>query len=134
FGLAADYRLLNLTAAVDYNLFNPVHLIVSADYVRNMGFDQARVLARSGLDLEKEDTGYMVRVAVGMPTMLLKGDWQLSLAYRYLEADAVLDAFTDSDFHLGGTNSKGFIVGGQYGLSRNTWLSARWLSSREITG
>lgn len=134
FGLAADYRLLNLTAAVDYNLFNPVHLIVSADYVRNMGFDQGRVLARSGLNLEKEDTGYMVRVAVGMPTMLLKGDWQLSLAYRYLEADAVLDAFTDSDFHLGGTNSKGFVVGGQYGLSRNTWLSARWLSSREITG
>lgn len=134
FGLAADYRLLNLTAAVDYNLFNPVHLIVSADYVRNMGFDQARTLARSGLDLEKEDTGYMVRVAVGMPTMLLKGDWQLSLAYRYLEADAVLDAFTDSDFHLGGTNSKGFVVGGQYGLSRNTWLSARWLSSREISG
>jgi hypothetical protein len=76
----------------------------------------------------------MVRAAVGMPNMLLKGDWQLSLAYRYLEADAVLDAFTDSDFHLGGTNNKGFIVGAQYGLSRNTWLSARWLSSREISG
>lgn len=134
FGLAADYRLLNITAAVDYNLFNPVHLIVSADYVRNIGFDQARVRARTGLDLDKQDTGYMLRVAVGMPTMLLKGDWQLSLAYRYLEADAVLDAFTDSDFHLGGTNSKGFIVGAQYGLSRNTWMSARWLSSREIGG
>lgn len=134
FGLAADYRLLNLTAAVDYNLFNPVHLIVNADYVRNMGFDKERIRARTGLNYEQEDTGYMVRVAVGMPNMLLKGDWQLSLAYRYLEADAVLDAFTDSDFHLGGTNSKGFIVGAQYGLSRNTWMSARWLSSREISG
>ena len=134
FGLAADYRVLNLTGTVDYNLFNPVHLILSADYVRNIGFNQQRALARSGRLLREEDTGYLVRAAVGMPNMLLKGDWQLSLAYRYLEADAVLDAFTDSDFHLGGTNNKGFIVGAQYGLSRNTWLSARWLSSREISG
>ncbi|MGV3499129.1 MAG: putative porin [Hydrogenophaga sp.] len=133
-GLAKDYRVLNLTAAVDYNLWNPVHLIVSGDYVRNIGFDAARTLARTGVKYDAEDTGYLVRVAVGMPQMLLKDDWQLSLAYRYLEADAVLDAFTDSDFHLGGTNSKGFIVGAQYGLSRNTWLSARWLSSREISG
>jgi hypothetical protein len=69
-----------------------------------------------------------------MPDMLLKNDWQVSVAYRYLEADAVLDAFTDSDFHLGGTNNKGFILGAQYGLSKNTWLSARWLSSNEIRG
>lgn len=134
FGLAKDYRVLNLTAAVDYNLWNPVHLIVSGDYVRNIGFDAARTLARTGVAYDAEDTGYLLRVAVGMPQMLLKDDWQLSLAYRYLEADAVLDAFTDSDIHLGGTNSKGFIVGAQYGLSRNTWLSARWLSSREISG
>jgi len=134
FGLAKDFRVLNLSGAVDYNLWNPVHLIVSGDYVRNIGFDAARSQARTGSTYDAEDSGYMVRVAVGMPNMLLKGDWQLSLAYRYLEADAVVDAFTDSDFHLGGTNNKGFIVGAQYGLSRNTWLSARWLSSREITG
>lgn len=131
-GLAKDYRQLNLTGALDYTLWNPVHLIVTGDYVKNIGFSRERSLARTGLNLKAEDTGYMVRAAVGMPTMLLKGDWQLSLAYRYLEADAVLDAFTDSDFHLGGTNNKGFILGAQYGLSRNTWMSARWLSSREI--
>ncbi len=134
YGLAADYRLVNLTGALDVNLYNPVHLIVTGDYVRNVGFSGNKSLARSGRTLSDETTGYLVRVAVGMPTMLLKNDWQLSLTYRYLEADAVLDAFTDSDFHLGGTNNKGFIVGAQYGLSRNTWLNARWLSSREISG
>ena len=134
FGLAADYQVLNLTGAVDFNLFNPVHLIVTGDYLRNIGFSSAKALSRSGLTVPREDTGYMLRVAVGMPAMLLKNDWQFSLAYRYLEADATLDAFSDSDFHLGGTNNKGFIVGAQYGLSRNTWLVARWLSSREITG
>lgn len=134
YGLAADYRVLNLTGALDVNLYNPVHLILTGDYVRNIGFSDSKTRARSGLTVPRETTGYLVRVAVGMPAMLLKNDWQLSLTYRYLEADATLDAFTDSDFHLGGTNNKGFIVGAQYGLSRNTWLNARWLSSREISG
>lgn len=132
--LAADYRVLNLSAAVDYQLYNPVHLVVSADYVKNIGFDQGKIRQRTGLSVDPEDSGYMLKATLGSPEILLNGDWQLSLAYRYLEADAVLDAFTDSDFHLGGTNNKGFILGAQYGLSRNTWLTARWLSSREIKG
>lgn len=134
FGLASDFKVLNLTGVLDYRLFDPVHVILSADFVRNLGFDGLKIQSRSGLNVDRQDMGYLLRFAVGMPNMLLKDDWQLSLAYRYLEADAVVDGFTDSDFHLGGTNSKGFIVGGQYGLSRNTWLTARWLSSREITG
>jgi hypothetical protein len=100
-----------------------------------VGFNQAKTLARSGLDITSpQTTGSLVRVAVGMPNMVLKDDWQVSLTYRYVEADAVLDAFTDSDFHLGGTNNKGFILGLQYGLSRNSSVSARWLSSTEIQG
>ncbi len=46
----------------------------------------------------------------------------------------MLDAFTDSDFHLGGTNAKGFMIGGQYAIYKNTWLAARWMSADEITG
>lgn len=132
--LAPNYKVLNVNAAVDYQLYNPVHLVVSADYVKNIGFDQNAIRTRTGLSLDPEDSGYMIRATLGSPEILLNGDWQLSLAYRYLEADAVLDAFTDSDFHLGGTNNKGFILGAQYGLSRNTWVNARWLSSREIRG
>lgn len=134
YALAADYRLLNLTGMVDLNLYDPVHIMLTADYVKNIGYDRAKVLARTGVDPDPQTEGYMARVAVGMPNMLLKNDWQVFLAYRHLEADAVLDAFTDSDFHLGGTNNKGFILGAQYGLAKNTWLGARWLSSNQITG
>jgi Putative porin len=134
FALASDFRVVNLTGVVDYKMFDPAHVILTTDFVRNIGFNSERIKLRTGLDVDRQDKGYMARLAVGMPTMLLKDDWQLSLAYRHLEADAVLDAFTDSDFHLGGTNNKGFIVGAQYGLSRNTWLSARWLSGTEIKG
>lgn len=134
FALASDYKVVNLTGVVDYRMFDPVHVILTADYARNIGFNSERIKARTGLDFDRQNKGYMARLAVGMPTMQLKDDWQVSLAYRHLEADAVVDAFTDSDFNLGGTNSKGYIVGMQYGLSRNTWLSARWLASREIKG
>ena len=134
YALAADYRLLNLTGVVDLNVYDPVHVIVSADYVKNIGFSRSKTLDRTGFELDPQTKGYMARVAVGMPTMLLKNDWQVFLAYRHLEADAVLDAFTDSDFHLGGTNNKGFILGAQYGLDKNAWLSARWLSSNQISG
>lgn len=134
YALASDYRVLNVTGMVDLNLFSPVHVMLSADYVKNIGFSRSKTLARTGVNLDPDTTGYMAQVAVGMPEMLLKGDWQLSLAYRRLGADAVVDAYSDSDFHLGGTNNKGFILGAQYALGKSTWLSARWLSSNEIRG
>ena len=48
--------------------------------------------------------------------------------------DAVLDAFTDSDFRLGGTDAKGYSLGGSYGLGKNTAASARYLSGDSISG
>ena len=61
-------------------------------------------------------------------------DWQVSLGYKYIEADAVLDGFTDSNFHFGGTDAKGWVLMGNYGLGKNTWLHARYLSTDSISG
>ena len=60
--------------------------------------------------------------------------WRVSFAYRYLERDAVLDAFTDSDLRLGGTDVRGFILGGEYALTPRMLLRARYLSGNEIDG
>lgn len=46
----------------------------------------------------------------------------------------MIDGFTDSNFRLGGTDAKGFFVGGQYGLGKNAWLSSRYVSADEISG
>ena len=53
-----------------------------------------------------------------------------------LEGPNVLsrDAFTESDFHLGGTDTQGYRISGLYGLTTNLWLRARWLSATEIDG
>jgi hypothetical protein len=134
--LAPDYRIANLTLVADFAEFFPIHIIGTFDWARNVGFDQNEILARTGQDIEPETDGYQVKLTVGHPKFNYIDDheWQAFVGYRYLERDAVLDAFTDSDFHLGGTNAKGFMIGGSYALYKNTWLAARWMSSDEISG
>lgn len=142
FALASKFRELNLTGEVDIANFSPVHVVLTGDYVRNIGFDKNEIARRTGLSstfIPKEEVdGYQLRLAVGTaagtPAILTKKkEWQTFIAYKYLEADAALDSYTDSDFFQRGTNTKGWILGGSYGLDKNTWLQARWFSADEIS-
>ncbi len=133
-GLASKFKVLNLTGQIDLATFDPVHVILQGDYARNIGFDQKEILRRTGSLYKEENEAYQIRLTVGMPEIRKRHDWQVFGAYKRLEADAVVDAFTDSDFHMGGTDAKGTILGGSYGLDKNTWFTARWLSTREISG
>ena len=133
--LASDYREVDVTCSVDVGFWNPIHVVFTGDYVRNIGFDRGKVAALTGNPaIPKETLGYQAGLTVGYPETLRFGEWRIYGAYRYLEADAVLDAFTDTDFHLGGTNAKGWILGGDLGLSRNLWLSIKYTSANEISG
>lgn len=134
FALAANFRLINATATLDFAQWDPVHVIVSADAVKNIGFDREEILRRTRLDVEPRTRGHQLRFNIGHPRITEKHDWQVFAGYRYLQSDAVLDAFTDADFHLGGTNHKGYTIGASYGIGRNTSLNLRWMSSKEIAG
>jgi hypothetical protein len=110
--------------------FDPVHVILTGDLVYNLGFKKSEIKSRTGIDVsDGSGLGFLGRVLVGAPRIAKAGEWNASIAYRYLGSDAVLDAFTNSDFGLGGTNNKGTIIGASYGIANNTWLSVRWLSS-----
>jgi len=133
YGLASDFRLLNLTAVIDLTTFNGRPLTLTADAVTNLGFNRDTIAKRTGVSLtDGKDAGYLAKIAVGETTVRRKGEWNASLGYRYLGSDATLDAFTSSDFGLGGTNNQGFIFGGSYGWYDNTVVSARWMSSNQI--
>lgn len=137
YGIASKFKELNITAKWDWAAFDPIHVLLTADYVRNLGFNREEIASRIGPGYSPPDpkiNGRQVALTVGVPKIKRSGEWQASAAYKYLESDAVLDALTDSDFHLGGTNAKGFIVGGSYGVDDNTWLSLRWYSSDQING
>jgi hypothetical protein len=133
YALASKFQLININGQLDLATFDPYHVILNADYVKNIGFDKADIKQRTGADYKEETDGYQVKLTVGMPSILKAHDWQVFGAYKYLEADAVVDAYTDSDFNLGGTNAKGWILGGNYGIDKNAWVSARWFSTNEIT-
>jgi hypothetical protein len=137
YGLLSEFQLLNLTGRIENTMFAPVHIVLYGDWVKNLGYDPKKMAEKAGVTPEyissiSGDRAYLVGLKVGYPKPRNRWDWNLFAEYRYLESDAVLDAFTDSDFHLGGTNAKGYIFGGELGLYENVWLSARWMSANEI--
>lgn len=135
FALASDYHELNLTVMFDVAAFDPVHVTLTGDYVKNLGFNKKEVAARTGnSDPNEYITGYQVSLGVGYQDVTDYGQWRCSISRKYLGADAVLDAFTDSNFHGGGTNCQGYIVEAQMGLARNVWCSLQWYSADEIYG
>lgn len=133
FALAGEYQLANANILLDLG-FGRTHVMIGAEYVKNIGWDQQDVLAQTGVLIDERVEGYEAGITVGQPTLAALWDWRAFMSYRYLERDAVLDAFTDSDFHLGGTDAKGYQLGFDLGLSRGAWLRLRYLTANEIDG
>lgn len=137
YGLLSKFELLNLAGRVENSYFFPIHVILYWDWVKNLGYDSEKMAENSGVSREYIESisgniGYQLGFKIGYPKPRQRWDWNLFVEYRYLESDAVLDAFTDSDFHLGGTNARGYIFGGELGLYENIWVTARWMTANEI--
>ncbi|CCE05258.1 conserved exported hypothetical protein [Bradyrhizobium sp. STM 3843] len=158
FGLVQKFRPLVASGSLDMGDFHPYHIVVDGEFVWNTAFNRA--LTANGVGLTQlpgnvagyiynnraptsdgtfgpfngGDKGWMTRVTVGNREIKHFGDWNAHVGYKYLESDATLDAFTDPDFGLGGTNLKGYFIGGNVGLSENVWASIRWMSANNIGG
>jgi hypothetical protein len=145
--LAAAYHEVNVTAQYDLAMTGSLHSILTADFVKNIGYDEDSILARTGGAVARSQgfrsgsdpigartVGYQIKLAVGRPAVRARGDWQAYGGFKHLERDAVLDAYTDPDFHLGGTDAEGWFIGADYGLLKDTWLGARWISADSIDG
>ena len=161
-GLAFNYRLINATEEISYKISDTDSITFGLDFVRNLAYDPNDAcrygalglpvtnvaLGRGGnvdpcdkpasgqtkAQIQSGPNAYYFRMMVGNPIPTKQWDWNVSVGYKYLEPDAVPDGFTDSDFHLGGTNAKGYIVTASLGVFRNTWLQARWFSADEVYG
>ena len=76
----------------------------------------------------------MIRAMIGDLLPKSRGAWNLAVGYKYIEPDAVLDAFNDPNFHFGGTNAKGYFIVANYYFANNAWVSARWYRANEVYG
>jgi hypothetical protein len=141
FGLASPFQLLDVTAKLDLAVSGPLHLLIDGEYVVNLAYDSqdVRNLAPvnnydTGNQYDGGSRGFTGQFTFGYPSIRESGQWNVIGGYRYLESDAVVDAFTDSDFHLGGTNAKGFFVGGSLGFTHNAEIGLRWFGATEVSG
>ena len=134
-GLASAFRPLDLTLAASFTHFAPVVVKASFDYIRNTAFDLADIRRRSltpDLDLKTRNTAMQARFTVGSAAIDRAGGWQAGFTWRRIERDAWPDAFTDTTWHLGGTNYDGWSLTGEYGIGPRTSLALRWTSTRNL--
>jgi len=132
FALAAGYQLVDVVLGVDTPVFDEYSLSFLANYVQNVGWDTAAVRKRTGTDVNGRTLGYQLEFGFGHPRIDRLHAWRAAMRYRHVQRDAVLDAFTDSDFHLGGTDGEGYTLRGDYGLGENVFLTLRYLSANAI--
>jgi len=76
----------------------------------------------------------MLNFQIGEAALEKFGDWQVYFGYRYVESDSVVDGLTDSEFGGGGTNLKGYSIGGNFALTPALHVGARWMSADQIAG
>jgi hypothetical protein len=127
---------VNLTLSGRFLQLFPLELGVQLDLVKNLGFDSGDIERRAQdprVRLVSEKTrGFELRTQLGQLAMNEAGAWQVFAALRQLERDAWPDAFTDTTWHVGGTNYKGWSIGGLYALDSALRLGWRWTSTRNL--
>lgn len=150
FGLSSLFRELVATARLEVLAAAELKLGVDGEVVRNLGFRPSAIAAdavnnfkpcaaddaicRDNPPYGGGSLGYLGRLSLGTPRMDRRWNWNVAVTYRYLQSDATLDAFTNSEFALGGTNNKGFVAATALAIADNVILTARWLSSDVVVG
>jgi hypothetical protein len=143
---ASKFKELEVDGNFELAHFDPLRIGMDVDVVRNVGFNAGQITnqlgaAIQGLPLDKSGqngvqrpkvNGYRLGWLVGRHSVKELGDWQVFGGYRFLERDAVVDAFTDPNYHLGGTDQKGAYLGVNLGLGTNTSMILRYSAARAI--
>jgi hypothetical protein len=150
FGLASKFQLLDINTRWDTKVAGDLPLRLDANYIRNLAYSTSKMLARansnptggiannftvnSNTDLTSGGNAFLLQATLGKLSPSVKNDWNVYVNYRRIEPDALPDAYNDSSFNLGGTNTRGFTLGGAYAIDTNTTLNGRWMSSRQVYG
>jgi xanthosine utilization system XapX-like protein len=157
-GLVQRYHVLDVIGTVHVPVSAHTEFSVMGEYLDNLAFRRSRA-CRYGLAGEPVNNGgaggsgnicdttpgnatpyvaghrgFQIMTGLGYPVPDKWGEWRVFAGYKYLQSDVTLDALNDPDFHLGGTNAKGFILGGTLGLAHNVRAGVRWLSTNQVSG
>lgn len=151
FGLASKFQLLDLNLRWDTKVAGGNGLRLDANLVRNMAYDKNEMFRRANggiinnygpnapltptkADFKSGGNAFMLQATLGKPSPAARGDWNILAGYKRIEPDAMPDGYNDPSFHLGGTNARGYYLGGSYAVDKNSWFTGRWISTKEVYG
>lgn len=134
FALAADFRVADVLLIGTLHLWSNYQVGLTAEALQNVGYDTAAVSARFGSHVAPRNRGWRADLLFGSDALDAFGRWQATAGYRYLERDAVLDAFNDEDFHLGGTDAKGYTLRFDYAFNPRVFLRLKYMQADAIDG
>lgn len=147
-GLASKFQLLDVNLRWDTRVAG-YGLRLDGNYIRNLAYDENEMWTRANggivnnfggsggtarSDFRSGGNAYMFQATFGKPTPAARGDWNVLAGYKRIEPDAMPDGYNDSTFHQGGTNARGYYLGGSYAVDRNAWVTGRWISTKEVFG
>jgi len=149
-GLASKFRLVDLNMRWDTKVAGN-NLRLDANFIRNTAYDASDIWRRAGIrgaivnnfgstggttqaDYKSGGNAFMLQATYGRPAPAARGDWNLIAGYKRIEPDALPDGYNDSTFHGGGTNARGYFLGGSYAFDKNLWFTGRWISTKEVYG
>ena len=148
FGLATPFHEFAATGRIEYNHFEPFQVSLTGEFVENTAFRETSVSAMAINNLGAVPSsggtapflggnkGWITTLKFGDAVLQRAGDWNLGIGYRYLQSDAVVDAFTDSDFggDLPGTNLEGYTIDGSLSLGHGVWFETKYFAASAIAG
>lgn len=112
----------NSVDALNRYLYGYEELELFGEFSFNVGKSATKLFFNyvENLDADEFEQGW----AIGGEMNFKQGrrPWKIGYTYQDLEADAVFALFSDSDFIGGGTDGKGHILRGSYGLTKNVSL------------
>ncbi|WP_455281750.1 putative porin [Cupriavidus necator] len=147
-GLASKFQLLDVSLRWDTKVAG-YGLRLDGNYIRNLAYDENEMWTRANggivnnfggsggtarSDFRSGGNAYMFQATFGKPTPAARGDWNVLAGYKRIEPDAMPDGYNDSTFHQGGTNARGYYLGGSYAVDRNARVTGRWISTKEVFG
>lgn len=117
----ADFNVVYGRAEVAYLISDkpflgtPALLTLSGEVDKNLK-GAYKTLSGSSQTLDKDQTfGWTVQLGFGEAKK--KGEWQIAYQYKHIEADAIWDATSDSDWGAGAIDRRGHIIKGAYNFT-----------------
>ena len=78
-GVASRFKDVDLVGSLDLGYWDPVHVVLTGDIVKNIAYDREEIKQRTGgqIDLPGRTNAWFARLTVGKPVVDRWGDWQV---------------------------------------------------------